>query len=101
MHRLKDILFIALCTLLSNGEGFEDMVEFGNQRHGWLKEILDVPNNIPPYDTFNRVFQVVDPEQLSVCLAQDGDVLIEILEGKQVSFEGKKIKGVPPSLSIP
>lgn len=25
LHRLKDILFIAFCTLLSNGEDFEDM----------------------------------------------------------------------------
>ena len=28
LHQLKDILFIAFCTLLSNGEDFEDMVEF-------------------------------------------------------------------------
>jgi len=96
LHRLKDILFIALCTLLSNGEDFEDMVEFGNQRHCWLKEILDLPNGIPSHDTFNRVLQVVDPEQLSACLAQDGDVLIESLEGKQVNFDGKKIKGASP-----
>ena len=35
-HKLVDILFIAFCTLLSNGEDFEDMVEFANQREDWL-----------------------------------------------------------------
>lgn len=37
-HLLCDILFIALCTLLSNSEDFEDMVEFGKQRRAWLKK---------------------------------------------------------------
>ena len=41
LHRLKDILFIAFCTILSNGEDFEDMVEFGNQRIDWLEEVLE------------------------------------------------------------
>ncbi len=32
LHKLSDILFIALCALLANGGDFEDMVEFGNQK---------------------------------------------------------------------
>ena len=66
LHRLKDVLFIAFCTLLSNGEDFEDMVEFGKQRLDWLSGILELPNGIPSHDTFNRVLQIIDPEQLSV-----------------------------------
>ena len=97
LHRLKDILFIAFCTLLSNGEDFEDMVEFGHQRYAWLDNMLALPNGIPSHDTFNRVLQMIDPEQLSICLAQDGEQLIESLEGKLVSFDGKKIRGVSPN----
>jgi len=96
LHRLKDILFIAFCTLLSNGEDFEDMVEFGHQRFDWLNEVLDLANGIPSHDTFNRVLQIIDPEQLNICLTQDAAVLIESLEGKLVSFDGKKMKGVSP-----
>ncbi|PSJ72673.1 ISAs1 family transposase ISVer2, partial [Sphingobacteriales bacterium UPWRP_1] len=51
LHKLKDILFIAFCTLLSNGEDFEDMVEFAEQRLDWLQEILELPNGIPSHDT--------------------------------------------------
>ena len=61
-HLLKDILFIAFCTILSNGEDFEDMVEFGHQRRDWLEEILELPNGIPSHDTLNRVLQLVEPE---------------------------------------
>jgi len=96
LHRLRDILFIAFCTLLSNGEDFEDMVEFGEQRLEWLEQLLELPNGIPSHDTFNRVLQLIDPKQLSVCLAEDAEKLIASLEGKLVSFDGKKMKGVSP-----
>ncbi len=96
LHRLKDILFIAFCTLLSNGEDFEDMAEFGKQRLEWLEQVLDLPNGLPSHDTFNRVLQLIDPKQLSVCLSEDAGKLIASLEGKLVNFDGKKMKGVSP-----
>lgn len=96
LHLLKDILFIAFCTLLSNGEDFEDMVEFAKQRLEWLEEVLELPNGIPSHDTFNRVLQCIDPQQLGVCLSEDGKHLIESVKGKLVNFDGKKLKGVSP-----
>lgn len=97
LHLLKDILFIAFCTILSNGEDFEDMVEFGKQRHDWLKTVLSLPNGIPSHDTFNRVLQLVDPEQLQSCLGEDGAKLLASIEGELISFDGKKIKGESPT----
>ena len=96
LHRLKDILFIAFCTLLSNGEDFEDMVEFGKQRLSWLEEILELPNGIPSHDTFNRVLQVVDSEQLTIAMGEDAQELIDDVKGQLISFDGKKMKGVSP-----
>lgn len=96
LHLLEDVLFIAFCALLSNGEDFEDMVEFGEQRYDWLKKVLELPNGIPSHDTFNRVLQLVDPEQFTLCLSQDAKKLIESVKGKLVSFDGKKMRGVSP-----
>ncbi len=96
LHKLSDILFIALCTLLSNGEDFEDMVVFGNQRKEWLEEFLELPNGIPSHDTFNRCLQIVDPEALTEIMQEDGAILLESLKGKLINFDGKKIKGVFP-----
>ncbi len=95
-HKLVDILFIAFCTLLSNGEDFEDMVEFGKQRQTWLSTVLELPNGIPSHDTFNRVLQMINPESLGKCLESDGTGLLEALEGKLISLDGKKIRGVSP-----
>lgn len=97
LHKLTDVLFIAFCTLLSNGEDFEDMVEFGHQRTDWLEEILELPNGIPSHDTFNRVLQMVDPEELTTCLGEDASILIESVKGKLISFDGKKMRGVSPT----
>ena len=96
LHKLSDILFIAFCTLLSNGEDFEDMVEFGHQRREWLEEILELPNGIPSHDTFNRVLQLIEPEELTICLGEDASVLIDRVKGKLISFDGKKMRGVSP-----
>jgi hypothetical protein len=33
-HKLSDILMIALCSLLADGDDFEDMVVFGEEKEG-------------------------------------------------------------------
>lgn len=95
-HKLQDILFIALSTLICNGEDFEDMELFGKQNEDWLREILELPGGIPTHDTFNRVFQKLEPYALSHVLKKSGQALIDTLEDKQICFDGKKIKGVSP-----
>jgi predicted transposase YbfD/YdcC len=96
LHKLVDILFIAFCTVLSNGEDFEDMVEFGKQREEWLREMIELPNGIPSHDTFNRVLELIDSEHLKVCLGFDASRLLDCVAGKLISFDGKKIKGESP-----
>ncbi|MGK0366615.1 MAG: hypothetical protein ACI85O_003690 [Saprospiraceae bacterium] len=96
LHKLGDILFIAFCTMLSNGEDFEDMVEFGHQRKDWLEVFLELPNGIPSHDTLNRVFQHIDYQTLGGVLTKDAQSLINSLEGKLINFDGKKIRGESP-----
>lgn len=95
-HKLPDVLFIALCTLLSNGEDFEDMAEYGKQKEAWLRTRLELRHGIPSHDTFNRVFQLIEPEELRSCLAEDGQLLLDSLEGGLINLDGKKIKGESP-----
>lgn len=96
-HKLSDILFIALSTLICNGEDFEDIVEFAHQRRDWLATILELPGGIPSHDTFNRVLQRIDPDMLQQCLGEDGQLLLDTLNEKQISLDGKKIRGVSPT----
>ncbi|GHU37292.1 putative transposase YncI [Clostridia bacterium] len=67
-HKLTDILVIGLCTILCKGEDFTDMEDFGNEREAWLKTFLELPNGIPDSDTFRRVFERINPAELSNAL---------------------------------
>lgn len=96
LHKVSDILFIALCTLLSNGEDFEDMVTFAKERHEWLLTKIELPNGIPSHDTFNRVLQLIDPELFSRFIQEDGASLLDHVAEHVINLDGKKIRGVSP-----
>ena len=95
-HRLADILLIGICTYLSNGQDYEDMVLFAQSKGPQLGDMVDLPNGVPSHDTFNRVFQILNPELLKGCLNQHGKALLDILAHKQIALDGKKLRGVTP-----
>ena len=96
-HKLSDILFIGLVTVLSGGEDFEDMRLFGKTHLPFLKEFIDLPNGIPSSDTFSRVFSNLHPDLLRNCLSDYGKDIISVLSEKQICLDGKKLKGVSPT----
>jgi hypothetical protein len=96
-HKLSDILFIGLLSYLSSGEDYEDMVLFGKTHQVFLKEYIPLPNGIPSHDTFRRVFSILEPDVLRVCLNEYGKDVVGLLSEKQICFDGKKLKGVSPT----
>ena len=61
-HSLHDIVVIALCTMLCGGETCTDMALFGHSKRESLESFLPLRNGIPSYDTFSRVFRLLEPE---------------------------------------
>ena len=49
-------------------EDFTDMENFGREREEWLRDFLGLPNGISDSDTFRRMFERIEPEELSNCL---------------------------------
>ena len=66
---LSDILMIGLCTYLTGGTDYEDMRLFALERGEMLNDLLSLPNGVPSEDTFERVFQRIEPSELEHCLA--------------------------------
>ena len=91
-HDLPDILTIALCTILCGGDSFYDMEEFGEVRLGWLKTFLRLRNGAPTHDTYNRVFQALDPEKFGECLARWTQSVRAVLGGEVVALDGKAVR---------
>lgn len=95
-YQLVDLLLIGLCPFLSNGQDYEDMVLFAQTRAVELPEVIDRSRGIPAHDTFNRIFQLLNPALLRQCLSQHGRGLLDLLAQKQICLDDKKLKGVSP-----
>jgi predicted transposase YbfD/YdcC len=91
-HELADILMIALCTLLCGGESFYDMEEFAEVRLEWLKTFLSLRHGPPSHDTFNRVFQALDPARWADSLARWTQSVRTALGGEVVALDGKSLR---------
>jgi predicted transposase YbfD/YdcC len=66
-HELLDLLFIALCAVVSGADSFTEMEEWGQAQEAWLRRRLALPHGIPSHDTFNRLFARLDPAAFSAC----------------------------------
>ena len=91
-HKLEDILIIGLCSVICQGEDYEDMELFGTERKAWLEGFLELPNGIPDSDTFRRVFERIDPQELSNWLNNWLETERKA-GGRLVSVDGKTIRG--------
>ena len=90
-HKLEDIIIIGLCTVICGGEDFVDMEEFGKSREEFLVKFLELPNGIPDSDTFRRVFEKIDPAELSSCL--NNWINTERDKRSTIAIDGKTICG--------
>jgi predicted transposase YbfD/YdcC len=91
-HRLLDILVIALCTLLTGGEGLQDMEFFGKSKVPWLQTFLALPHGIPAHDTVGRVFARFNPQRLQQCFLAWTQAVAQLTHGALVSLDGKTVK---------
>ena len=66
-HKLLDIVVIAICAVICGADGWVAVETFGNAKHDWLKQFLELPNGIPSHDTFGRVFSQLDTNQFRTC----------------------------------
>jgi len=91
-HLLLDILVIALCTLLTGGEGFQDMALFGQSKQAWLQTFLALPRGIPSHDTFGRVFARLNPQRFQQCFLSWTQAVAQLTQGALVSLDGKTVR---------
>jgi predicted transposase YbfD/YdcC len=91
-HELIDILVLAICALLCRAETFNDMEDFGNAKYDWFKTFLSLPNGIPSHDTFNRVFQALDPKEFQQAFLNWTQSVRAAILGEIVAMDGKALR---------
>ena len=92
LHRLDDMIAIAILAVICGAEGWVDVEQFGKAKHDWLKTFLHLPNGIPSHDTFGRVFAAIDPDAFERCFYRWVQGLIEASGAGALHIDGKTLR---------
>ena len=65
LHRLDEMLMIALCSMLSDNDGFTDMEVFAQTQMPWLRTFLTLEHGAPSHDVFRNLFMALRPAVLA------------------------------------
>jgi predicted transposase YbfD/YdcC len=90
-HDLHEILMIALCAILSGGQGATHMAAFAAAKEPFLRDFLKLENGIPSHDTFSRLFRLLDPEQFGTVFQRFMARFSETIQGV-VAIDGKVLR---------
>jgi predicted transposase YbfD/YdcC len=91
-HALVDILFLAVCAVLSGANDFVAMEKFGHAKRAWLQKFVALPNGIPSHDTIGRVFSLLDSEHFIHCFLRWVQTIHEVTGGQLIGVDGKTVR---------
>ena len=92
-HPLINIVFMAVCGVLSGANSFAGIHEFAIDRRNWLAGYLDLTHGIPSEDTFARVLARLDPGAFEKCLLSWVQAVQEVTDHRMVAIDGKTVRG--------
>jgi predicted transposase YbfD/YdcC len=103
LHLLIDIISISICAVIAGANDWQQVVTFAQNRQAWLSTFLALPNGVPSHDTFERVFDRLDPQAFQACFRQWVEALAQTLglghiaiDGKTLRHSGNTVKGWRP-----
>jgi predicted transposase YbfD/YdcC len=91
LHRLRDIILLAICGVLCGADGWVEIEEFGKAKEAFFTDLLDLPNGIPSHDTFGRVFALIDPKQFEASFVQWVQGISQTVKGV-IAIDGKTLR---------
>ncbi len=92
LHKLIDIIIIAICAVVSGADTYEQIENFGKKRIRWLSKILELPHGIPSHDTFGRIFEKMNPTEFQNCFKLWIESVTDLTKGQVVAIDGKTLR---------
>jgi len=97
LHKLEDILFIAVVATIANASCWEEVADFAKTRVNWLRQYIELPGGAPSHDTFERTFKWIDGKQFERCfilwmreVCQEKGFRVIAIDGKTMRGSGDK-----------
>jgi hypothetical protein len=91
-HKLVDLITISMFAMICGAEDWAAVELYGNSKIDWLKTFMDLTHGIPSHDTFNRIFNRLDPDAFETRFQAWMASLVQLTEGKLVAIDGKSIR---------
>ena len=92
-HPLINVVFMAVCGILSGADSIAGIHEFALDRRPWFARYLDLTNGVPSEDTFGRVLARLDPGAFEKGLLSWVQAVQEATENRMVAIDGKTLRG--------
>ena len=93
-YNLHEIIIMTICAVISDFNHWEDIVDFCKVKEAWFKERLglELENGIASHDTFQRVFQLIDPKEMERSFILWVKSIALKTKGEIVSIDGKTLR---------
>lgn len=94
-HNMLEILVMTICAVISGCEYWEDIVDFCRVKEQWFREKLglNLKHGIASHDTFQRVFQLINPSELEASFLAWVKSVARQTAGEIISIDGKSVCG--------
>jgi predicted transposase YbfD/YdcC len=92
-HPLINIIFIAVCGVMSGANSIAGIHEFATDRRDWFARYLDLTNGIPSEDTIGRVLARLKPVEFERCLLSWIQAVHEVTAHRLIPIDGKTLRG--------
>lgn len=91
-HLLPELIVMTICGVICGCNDWQQIATFARSRHDWLKKFLRLPHGIPSHDTFERVFDRIDPAAFQAGFRDWMQTLHETLGLSQIAIDGKTLR---------
>jgi len=92
LHKLVDIFAITVCAVICGANTWNEIAQYGQSKHDWLKTFLELPNGIPSHDTIRRVFIIIDPEEFRTAFIDWVASIRPLLPETVIAVDGKTLR---------
>ena len=90
-HPLNSILCSSLFAVLAGADDFKAIHLWTEAKQDWLQQFLDFPEGVPSHDTYCRVFQLLDADQLRRCFTRWSRIMADQDEDL-IAIDGKTLR---------
>lgn len=92
-HNLLEIIFVAIVATVANANTWLEVEAFVEIKENLLKRYVKLENGIPSHDTFQRVFEHLDPKAFNRAFMDWTNKLCDNTEGRIIALDGKTLRG--------